>query len=325
MLSKLNSPIVQLFILMLCWYSISSLANIIGKRLLTVFPHPFSVTVAQLFHGWVYSVPLLRLMAIPPSIQLHSTRIYYIMILVPLAIGKLLSQLTSQISLRLVTVSYAHTIKALMPLFTVILSKIILAEEQSITIYLSLIPIILGVIISSISEFSFDTIGFISALLSTWFHALQNVYSKKTLKQIDIHHLALLSVLSKISWCLLMPFWFLLDGPHIDFKRELTSKVICFLLIDGLCNFIYNVLAFTMISYLSPLSYAIAGSTKRIVVIIISIVVFHNPITYMNLFGISLAISGLILYNKVKYNEKKQQLLSSHTMTLQPILLTRLP
>jgi solute carrier family 35 protein E1 len=134
MLFNSKSSFLKLCILLLLWYSISSIANIIGKRLLTIFPHPFTVTLVQLFHGWVYSIPLLRLIHIPPPIYLHSTRIYYLTIMVPLAIGKLLSQLTSQISLRLVPVSYTHTVKALMPLFTVILSRIILREKHSMIV-----------------------------------------------------------------------------------------------------------------------------------------------------------------------------------------------
>jgi solute carrier family 35 protein E1 len=130
----MSISIIKLCFIILLWYSISSVANIIGKRLLTIFPHPFTVTLVQLFHGWIYSIPLLRLIQIPSPTYLHSTRIYYLTIIVPLAIGKLLSQLTSQISLRLVPVSYTHTIKALMPLFTVILSKIILHEKHSITV-----------------------------------------------------------------------------------------------------------------------------------------------------------------------------------------------
>ena len=129
-----NFSILKLCLLLLLWYSISSLANIIGKRLLTIFPHPFSVTLVQLFHGWIYSIPLLRFIQIPPPTYLHSTRIYYITIIVPLAIGKLLSQLTSQISLRLVPISYTHTVKALMPLFTVILSRIVLTEKHSMNV-----------------------------------------------------------------------------------------------------------------------------------------------------------------------------------------------
>ena len=73
------------------------------------------------------------------------------------------------------------------------------------------------------SELSFDMIGLISALFSTFLLAIQNIFSKKTLKFVDIHHLALLAILSKLSWCLLVPFWFLIDGPEIDFKEEVDQ------------------------------------------------------------------------------------------------------
>lgn len=129
-----SNSIFQLCLLLALWYSVSSLANVVGKRLLTVFPHPVTVTLAQLFHGWAYSIPLLRLLNIPHASHLQSVRIYYITIVAPLAVGKLLSQLTSQISLRLVPVSYTHTVKALMPIFTVLLSRVIMGEEQSLTV-----------------------------------------------------------------------------------------------------------------------------------------------------------------------------------------------
>jgi solute carrier family 35 protein E1 len=75
------------------------------------------------------------------------------------------------------------------------------------------------------SEVSFDAIGLISALFSTILLAIQNIYSKKTLKHVDIHHIALLAILSKLAWCLLMPFWFLLDGPVINFREEVFSFI----------------------------------------------------------------------------------------------------
>lgn len=74
------------------------------------------------------------------------------------------------------------------------------------------------------SELSFDAMGFVSALLSTALLAVQNLYSKKALTQVGIHHLALLSVLSKFAWCLLVPFWFLLDGAQIDVSREVLHQ-----------------------------------------------------------------------------------------------------
>lgn len=66
-----------------------------------------------------------------------------------------------------------------MPLFTVILSKLILGQSQTLPVYLSLVPIILGVIIATVTEISFDMLGLVAALSSTIVFALQNIYTKK--------------------------------------------------------------------------------------------------------------------------------------------------
>ena len=73
---------------------------------------------------------------------------------------------------------------------------------------------------------------------------------------------------------------------------------------DGICHWLQNIMAFTMMNKLSKLSYAVANATKRIVIITTSLLVLMNHVTTANIVGMSMAILGVFLYNKVKLDEK---------------------
>lgn len=75
--------------------------------------------------------------------------------------------------------SYNFLVKATLPFFAVFSARVVLHEKQTRAVYLSLIPIIIGVFIASLTEVSFNMSGLISALISTALYALLNVYVKR--------------------------------------------------------------------------------------------------------------------------------------------------
>ncbi|KAH9366237.1 hypothetical protein HPB48_001734 [Haemaphysalis longicornis] len=255
-----TAEIVKVVMLCVVWYGISSGNNVVGKVVLNSFPYPLTVTMVQLFSITVYSGPVFALWGIRPYLDLEWGA--YMRCIVP-------------------------WLKATMPLFTVVLSRIILKEKQTCMVYMSLLPIIVGVMVATMTEISFDMTGLISALVSTIGFSLQNIYTKKVLKAV---YTVACTFNAKT-----------LEG----FKQSDGFTILLLLFVDGALNFAQNLVAFTVLNMVSPLTYSVCNATKRISVITVSLLLLHNPVTPLNVLGMLTAVLGVLCYNKAKYDANK--------------------
>ncbi|KAK3743905.1 hypothetical protein QZH41_008765 [Actinostola sp. cb2023] len=228
---RIPADALRVFFLCIIWYSISSTNSVVGKKLLNEFPHPTTVAFVQVLCTALFLGPTLMVWKVPKAVAIP--RSAFIKLIVPLAFGKALAAVSAYFSIWRVPVSYAHTVlkinifvfafQATMPIFTVILSRILLGVKHTTVVYCSLIPIVCGVMIATVTEISFDMIGLLSALIATITFSVQNIFTKKAFKELQINHLRLLYLLARIATVLLLPFWALYDLRKILTYSDLAK------------------------------------------------------------------------------------------------------
>jgi len=305
MMEKMNEKrkaewthLAKIVSLCLVWYLVSSTTGVLGKKILEQFPYPMTMTMVQLSSIALLSPPLLSYLDVSRSYAKGGGAYSATTMLFLLAFGKFMASLMSHFSILKVQVSYTHTVKATMPIFTVILSRIILGTKYSYQVYMSLLPIVLGVALATLSEASFEFMGLFCALLATCGFALTAIYSRQLMKESGIHHMYLLFKLGQIAALMFLPIWALADGSRI--YHNINWGICMLLVINGSLHWIQNVIAFSLYKLVTPLTYAVANVTKRIAVIIASLTLLQNPVTPLNMLGMVMAVGGVFIYGRTK-------------------------
>ncbi|XP_058091838.1 triose phosphate/phosphate translocator, non-green plastid, chloroplastic [Magnolia sinica] len=285
------------------WYLFNIYFNIYNKQVLKVFPFPVTITTLQFAVGTVlvlfmWSTNLYRRPKIS-SAQLVA--------ILPLAVVHTLGNLFTNMSLGKVAVSFTHTIKAMEPFFSVILSAMFLGEYPTLWVVSSLVPIVGGVALASLTEASFNWAGFWSAMASNVTNQSRNVLSKKFMvkKEESLDNITLFSIITIMSLLLLAPVTLLVEGikftpVYLQSAGLNVNEVVVRSLLAGLCFHAYQQVSYMILARVSPVTHSVGNCVKRVVVIVTSVLFFRTHVTPINSLGTGVALAGVFLYSRVK-------------------------
>ncbi|KAG1347020.1 phosphoenolpyruvate/phosphate translocator 1, chloroplastic [Cocos nucifera] len=294
---------LQLGALFGLWYLFNIYFNIYNKQVLKVFTFPITITTCQFAIGTV----LVLFMWLTNLYKRPKISASQLVAILPLAMVHTLGNLFTNMSLGKVAVSFTHTIKAMEPFFSVLLSSLFLGELPTIWVLLSLGPIVGGVALASMTESSFNWAGFWSAMASNLTFQSRNVLSKKLMvkKEESLDNINLFSIITIMSFCLLAPVTLFVEGvkftPSYMQSAGLNLKQIYLRsLIAGLCFHAYQQVSYMILARVSPVTHSVGNCVKRVVVIVTSVLFFRTPVSFINSLGTGVALAGVFLYSRVK-------------------------
>lgn len=299
------------------WYFFNVQYNIQNKLLLKSFSATWAVSFVQLAAG----IPIAMAMWATGLVQKPKVTSSDIAKLAPVGAAFAAGQVATVASLGAVAVSFTHVVKALEPAVNAMASALFLGQVFHPLVYLSLAPVFLGVGLASASELSFTMFGFLCAMASNFFFVARNVFATKFGKVGDMgtdtttRKTNQLAVLTFVATAVLFPVALLLPGGllsapaawNASIQAGVPAKTLMGMIASsGVYFFMYQLSSFWVLSCVQPITHSVLNTLKRIVIIIVSIVVFRNPVSSKSLFGTGLAIGGVLLYSLTKAHFAKK-------------------
>jgi drug/metabolite transporter (DMT)-like permease len=208
------------------------------------------------------------------------------------------------VSLRFIPVSFNQAIGATTPAFTAALSAVMLGHRESKEVYLSLVPVIIGIVIASGAEPLFNLAGFTAAILATAARALKSVMQGLMLSDSNekMDSLSLLMYMAPVAAAALIPIalFFEPDAMEACISLGADRRFWALLLFNSALAYFVNLTNFLVTKHTSALTLQVLGNAKGVVAVVVSVLCFRNPVTFYSMLGYAITVMGVVFYSQAK-------------------------
>ncbi|CAA7398173.1 unnamed protein product [Spirodela intermedia] len=295
--------------LVMSWYSSNIGVLLLNKYLLSNygFKYPIFLTMCHMSACSLLSYFAIAWMKLVPM-QVVRSRVQYAKI-AALSLIFCGSVVSGNISLRFLPVSFNQAIGATTPFFTAIFACIMTVRGETWLTYATLVPVVAGVIIASGGEPSFHLFGFIMCVGATAARALKSVLQGILLSSEGekLNSMNLLLYMAPTAVLFLLPATIMMEenvvGLTLALARE-DVRIIWYLLFNSALAYFVNLSNFLVTKHTSALTLQVLGNAKGAVAVVVSILIFRNPISVTGMLGYTLTVIGVILYSEVKKRGK---------------------
>ncbi|XP_071807532.1 solute carrier family 35 member E3-like isoform X2 [Asterias amurensis] len=222
----------------------------------------------------------------------------------------------TNLSLQNNTVGTYQLAKAMTTPCILVIQTLFYDKTYSTKIKLTLIPITLGVITNSCYDVRFNVKGTMYAVLGVLVTSLYQVWVGTKQKEFQVNSMQLLYYQAPLSACILavtVPFFEPVFGAGGVFSAW-EPNAIYLVLASGCVAFSVNLSIYWIIGNTSPVTYNMVGHLKFCLTLLGGFLLFGDTLQFNQLVGVSLTLSGIIVYThfKVKEQEEADKLLKPY-------------
>lgn len=265
------------------------------------FKFPLSVSCIHFICSAIGAYVVIKVLKLKPLISVDPQdrwrRIF------PMSFVFCINIVLGNVSLRYIPVSFMQTIKSFTPATTVVLQWLVWRKYFDWRIWASLVPIVGGILLTSITELSFNMFGFCAALFGCLATSTKTILAEALLHGYKFDSINTVYYMAPFATLIMVFPALLLEGNGIlewfsIHPYPWAAMIIIFS--SGVLAFCLNFSIFYVIHSTTAVTFNVAGNLKVAVAVLISWLIFRNPISYMNAVGCAITLVGCTFYGYVR-------------------------
>eukprot|EP00164_Ancoracysta_twista_P005956 GFYU01008205.1.p1 GENE.GFYU01008205.1~~GFYU01008205.1.p1 ORF type:complete len:358 (-),score=72.21 GFYU01008205.1:147-1085(-) len=227
--------------------------------------------------------------------------------ILPLSISFCGFVVLTNLSLQYNSVQFYQVMKILTTPCIVMLQKFMYGVELDWKLQMSLLPVCLGVAITTAADFETSLLGTMIALAGVLVTSQYQIWAGTKQKELGASSMQLLYYQTPSSAFMLVWATLIMEDVPAIVKFNYTPGLLSTLVVSAACAFGVNLSTFLVIGSTSAVTYNVVGHLKTCIIIVGGTILFGTPVTWMSMIGVSLALGGIFMYTHLKLKMAAEQ------------------
>lgn len=280
------------------WLSLSSGVILSNKWLLHPmrFPFPVSLTCWHMAVSAVVGAVAVRSGVVARQQLSWKT---WAKICLPVGALSAAALFFGNMSFMYLTVSFMQMLKANMPVIIFTVGCLFATETFTLASFSIMVVIAAGVAMATYGELNFSLLGLLCMFSAMSCEAVRLTLVQTLLQRQDLqlNPLSTLYYIMPISVACLLPIAFVTESRGLQECRWLTLQALPTLLANAAGAVALNLSIYIVVGTMSALTMKLAAIVKDIGLVAISCALFGDTLTFPGVFGYSIALIGVCVYN----------------------------